>query len=126
MAVSVGFIAGTCEAPLHYLQAITEPALASRVATFSITVVWVIMAATALTIGFRWRLPIVRYLALGLFTLTAAKLVLIDMSGVQQLYRILSFMLVGVALIGASYAYHRLERRLLGDAQGNGSQPPAG
>ena len=109
LAVIVGFIAGTCEAPLHYLHAITDPALASRVATFSITVVWVVMAAVALTIGFRWRLPMVRYLALGLFLLTAAKLLLIDMSGVQQIYRILSFMLVGITLIGASYAYHRFE-----------------
>ena len=126
LAVVIGFIAGTCEAPLHYLQAIADPALASRVATFSITVVWVVMAAVALTIGFRWRLPMVRYLALGLFTLTAAKLVLIDMSGVQQLYRILSFMLVGIALIGASYAYHRLERRLLGEERSDDSRrPPA-
>ena len=109
LAVVVGFVSGTCEAPLHFLHAIAEPALASRVATFSITVVWVVMAAAALAIGFRWRLPMVRYLALGLFMLTAAKLVLIDMSGVQQIYRILSFMLVGMALIGASYAYHRME-----------------
>ena len=123
LAVIVGFIAGTCEAPLHFLHSIADPALASRVATFSITVVWVVMAAAALAIGFRWRLHLVRYLALGLFTLTAAKLVLIDMSGVQQLYRILSFMLVGIALIGASYAYHRLERRLLGNDDGN--EPPA-
>lgn len=112
-AVVVGFIAGTCEAPLHYLGAIADPALASRVATFSITVVWVVMAAFALAIGFYRRQVLVRYLALGLFTLTAAKLVLVDMSGVQQIYRIMSFMLVGVALIGASYAYHRLERRFL-------------
>lgn len=113
LAVVIGFVSGTCEAPLHFLYAIAEPALAARVATFSITVVWVMMAAMALAIGFRWRLPMVRYLALGLFLLTAAKLVIIDMSGVQQIYRIFSFMLVGMALIGASYAYHRLERRLL-------------
>ncbi len=37
------------------------------------------------------------------------------MNGVQQLYRILAFMLVGVVLIAASYAYHRLERRLIGN-----------
>jgi uncharacterized membrane protein len=78
-------------------------------------VVWVVLASAALVVGFRWRLRLVRYLALGLFALTAAKLLIVDMNGVQQLYRILAFMLVGVVLIAASYAYHRLERRLGGD-----------
>jgi uncharacterized membrane protein len=115
-ATLVGFLLGTIEAPAHYLHAITDPALAKRVATFSITVVWVMLAAGALVVGFQWRLRLVRYLALGLFALTAAKLLIVDMNGVQQLYRILAFMLVGVVLIAASYAYHRLERRLTGEA----------
>ena len=78
------------------------------------TVVWVILASTALVVGFRFRQRTMRLLALGLFALTAAKLLLVDMSGFQQIYRILAFMLVGVVLIAASYLYHRLERRLLG------------
>lgn len=114
-AALVGFLLCTIEAPAHYLHAISDPALASRVATFSITVVWVVLASASLIVGFRWRLRLVRYLALGLFALTAAKLLIVDMNGVQQLYRILAFMLVGVVLIAASYAYHRLERRLGGD-----------
>lgn len=126
-ATLVGFVLCTVEAPAHYLHAISDPALAKRVATFSVTVVWVMLAAGALVVGFQWRLRLVRYLALGLFALTAAKLLLVDMNGVQQLYRILAFMLVGVVLIAASYAYHRLERRLSGEpvtAKGD-AQPPA-
>ncbi len=114
-ATLMGFLLCTIEAPAHYLHAIADPALAKRVATFSITVVWVVLAVGALIVGFQWRLQLVRYLALGLFALTAAKLLIVDMNGVQQLYRILAFMLVGVVLIAASYAYHRLERRLTGE-----------
>lgn len=114
-ATLVGFVLCTVEAPAHYLHAISDPALAKRVATFSVTVVWVVLAAGALIVGFQWRMRVVRYLALGLFALTAAKLLVVDMNGVQQLYRILAFMLVGVVLIAASYAYHKLERRLTGD-----------
>jgi uncharacterized membrane protein len=121
-ATIVGFIACTWEAPSHYLHSIPDHELASRVATFSVTVVWVVLAVGALTVGFRWRHRLVRYLALGLFALTAAKLVVVDMSGVQQIYRIISFMLVGVVLIGASYAYHRLERRFL--AEPKSPEPP--
>lgn len=126
-AALFGFAFCTIEAPAHYLHAISDPALAKRVATFSVTVVWVMLAISTLIVGFQWRLQLVRYLALGLFALTAAKLLIVDMNGVQQLYRILAFMLVGVVLIAASYAYHRLERRLSGDptpAKGD-AQPPA-
>lgn len=108
----VAFAACTIEAPVHFLHAITDHALAERVARFSITVVWVVLASGALVVGFHRRQRTVRYVALALFALTAAKLLVVDMSGVQQLYRILAFMLVGVVLIAASYAYHRLERRL--------------
>ena len=111
-AVAIGFFAATCEAPVYFHDVIADPGLAHRLAIFSVTVVWVVLAAIALVLGFRWQRPVVRYLALGLLGLTAVKLLLVDMSGVQQLYCILSFLLVGVALIGASYAYHRLERRL--------------
>ena len=122
IAAVVGFIAVSCEAPLHFRTAIADPALAARVATFSLTVTWVVAATIALAIGFRWRVPVVRYLALGLFVLTAGKLLLVDMSGFQQLYRILSFMLTGVVFIGAAYAYHRLERWLGGPE--SGGEPP--
>jgi hypothetical protein len=111
-ALLFGFACCTIEAPAHYLHAIDDQALARRVATFSVTVVWVMLAAGALVVGFQRRLRPVRWFALGLFALTAAKLLLVDMNGVQQLYRILAFLLVGVVLIAASYAYHRLERRL--------------
>jgi uncharacterized membrane protein len=117
----VAFTACTIEAPVHFLHAIPDQALAERVARFSITVVWVVLASGALVAGFLFRRRVVRYLALVLFALTAAKLLLVDMSGVQQLYRILAFMLVGVVLIIASYAYHRLEQRL-----DEGARPPAG
>jgi uncharacterized membrane protein len=44
--------------------------------------------------------------------LTAGKLLLVDMADARELTRILAFMLVGLVLIAAAYAYHRLERRL--------------
>lgn len=119
-ALIFGFACCTIEAPAHYLHAIDDPILARRVATFSVTVVWVALAAGSLVVGFHRRRRPLRWFALGLFALTAAKLLLVDMNGVQQLYRILAFLLVGVVLIAASYAYHRLERRL----EGGSGEPP--
>jgi len=34
------------------------------------------------------------------------------MAGVQQIYRILAFLVVGVLMIAASYAYHVLEQKI--------------
>jgi uncharacterized membrane protein len=107
------FISATCE-PIAYFHEHYHGDQAARLSTFAVTVVWVILASIALVVGFRFSQRTMRLLALGLFALTAVKLLLVDMSGFQQIYRIVAFMLVGVVLIGASYLYHRLERRLLG------------
>ena len=53
-----------------------------------------------------------RLSALALFGATALKVVISDMSKVEEVYRIVSFLVLGVLLIGASYLYHRVERRL--------------
>jgi hypothetical protein len=39
------------------------------------------------------------------------------MSGAQQLYRILAFVLVGLVFVAASWLYHRAERRLAAQRQ---------
>jgi uncharacterized membrane protein len=38
--------------------------------------------------------------------------VLVDMAKVHEVYRIVSFLVLGVLMIGASYLYHRVEKRL--------------
>jgi uncharacterized membrane protein len=53
-----------------------------------------------------------RFAALMLFGITALKLVIVDMARVNQIYRIVSFLVLGLLMIGASYLYHRLEKRL--------------
>ena len=105
------FLSATCEPIAFYNEHYRNDPVARRLSTFAVTVVWVILASTALVVGFRFRQRTMRLLALGLFALTAAKLLLVDMSGFQQIYRILAFMLVGVVLIAASYLYHRLRIR---------------
>jgi uncharacterized membrane protein len=54
-----------------------------------------------------------RWEGLSLIVLTAAKVVLLDLSFLDLGYRVISAVLVGVALIGISYAY---QRRLSKDA----------
>lgn len=111
----VAFLAGlvglSAEPPAWLLAHLEPRAEAERLALFAVTVTWVVVAVAALVLGFRRNVRVARLTALALFALTAAKLLLLDMSGAQQLYRILAFVLVGLVFVGASWLYHRVERR---------------
>ncbi len=115
VAFAVAFSGLTAEPPVWFLDNAGsgpgERAEAARRALFSVTVTWVVVAAALLSYGFRRDRRTVRVVALTLFGATAAKLLVFDMSGAQQLYRILAFVLVGLVFVGASWLYHRAERR---------------
>ena len=81
-------------------------------ARMSVSIVWSVFALALLLFGFRRQLRAVRIAALGLFGLTAVKLILLDLAGQKQIYRIISFVALGLLMIGASYLYHRVEKRL--------------
>jgi uncharacterized membrane protein len=117
------FVAATCETITYCHSHILDESLAERVANFSVTALWSILGFIALLSGFFYRVRKLRLLALVVFGITAAKLLIYDMSGVNQLYRIAAFMLVGLILIAASYIYHRLERRL-SDSKTTAGQNP--
>jgi uncharacterized membrane protein len=80
-------------------------------ALMSLSVVWAVYAAAVLAIGFWRRILAVRLAALGLFGVTAMKVVLVDISGVHQIYRVISFFVLGLLMVGAAYLYHRVEKR---------------
>lgn len=83
-----------------------------RAALASVSVVWASYATVLLAIGFgrRWRW--LRLTALGLFGLTACKLLVLDLAGLRDLSRIAAFFGLGLLMIASSYLYHRLEKRL--------------
>ena len=112
VAFGVGLVGLTAEPPAWFLANVAERAEAERLSLFAITVTWVVTAAALLVVGLRRDVRPARLVALALFTLTAAKLLLLDMSGAQQLYRILAFVLVGLVFVAASWAYHRVAKRL--------------
>ena len=85
----------------------------------SLSAVWATYAVGSLCVGVRRKIRPLRLAALGLLGITAVKLLMIDMSRVQQSYRIVSFVVLGLMTIGASYLYHRLEQQLAGDARRN-------
>jgi hypothetical protein len=106
------FILLSVETYLYFLEKIVEPERARWVAQMSLSVVWSVYAIAVLVAGFWRKVRSLRLSALGLFGLTALKLVFIDMAKVEEVYRIVSFLVLGILMIGASYLYHRVEKRL--------------
>ena len=75
-----------------------------------LSLLWTFYAAAALAGGFVRGTPVVRYGALALFGLTVIKVFLVDLAAVSSVYRVVSFLVLGVALLGVSALYQKSQR----------------
>lgn len=87
-----------------------DPGDSRRLALMSVSVVWGLYAFVLLALGIVRRHSAVRYAALGLFGLTVLKLVVLDTSKLQDVYRWITYLVIGCLLIAGSYLYYRLEQ----------------
>jgi len=71
----------------------------------AVTVVWTFFAFGLLFWGIRLRGPWLRGFGLALFALAVGKLMLVDLAGLETLYRIVAFISVGVLLVLGSFVY---------------------
>jgi uncharacterized membrane protein len=74
---------------------------------FSFSAIWIVYGAALMIIGFWKRSAFIRWQAMVLLAVTIGKVFLYDSRELQQIYRILSFIALGVMLMTISYAYHR-------------------
>ena len=74
---------------------------------FSFSAIWIVYGAALMVIGFWKRSAFIRWQAMVLLAVTIGKVFLYDSRELQQIYRILSFIALGVMLMAVSYAYHR-------------------
>ncbi len=83
----------------------------------SISVLWALYSIGLMVLGFVYRNKVLRRVSIGLFAFTVGKVFLVDMSNVSTPFRIVSFIVLGVLLIGASYLYHRYKGLILLDEE---------
>jgi uncharacterized membrane protein len=74
----------------------------------ALSVLWAMYAVVVLALGFRLRLARLRWVAIGLFAVTIAKVFFVDMSTLRQFYRILAFFILAVVLGLVARFYQRL------------------
>jgi len=92
----------------------------------SLSIVWAACAAAFIAIGIRRRYRPIRYFAIVLFLVTILKVVAVDLSELERLYRVLSIAGLGLLLLVASYLYQRFRERLAAEPAGDApvASPP--
>jgi uncharacterized membrane protein len=116
IAIVLLFALLNVETYLYFSKTIADPEKARWITQMALSIVWGVYAAAILVIGFWRNARILRLSALALFGATALKLVIVDMAKVEDVYRIVSFFVLGILMIAASYLYHRVEKKLVTSA----------
>lgn len=78
-----------------------------------VSIWWAICAVALIIAGFKANVGAARRAGLALMTVAMLKVVFIDMGGVPQVWRIASFLLLGLLMIGVAMGYSRVAIRWL-------------
>lgn len=76
-------------------------------AEFAVSTSWVILAILVMALGMIRENKGIRFLALGLFGLVTAKVMLFDLSNLLIIFRVLILLIVGAILVAVSFVYQR-------------------
>jgi uncharacterized membrane protein len=79
----------------------------------SLSGIWIFYSIFMLVIGIWRRLKLLRLLSIGLFGVTILKVFIFDLSFLETLYRIISFIALGLILLTVSYLYQRYKSIIL-------------
>ncbi|MBK7142686.1 MAG: DUF2339 domain-containing protein [bacterium] len=87
--------------------------------------VWLVFSIVLMVLGLWKRTRLLRIVAIALFGITILKIFIYDLSFLETLYRIFSFIGLGVILLAVSYLYQRYKGIIL-DLPGAGPKVPEG
>ncbi|MBN1809917.1 MAG: DUF2339 domain-containing protein [Planctomycetes bacterium] len=79
----------------------------------AISILWGCFAVALMVIGFARRTAVYRRSGMGVIAATLLKVFLFDMQNVHTPYRIMSFVITGIFLIGVSFLYHKYKHVLM-------------
>lgn len=77
----------------------------------SLSIVWALYGGALLVAGRIMRVKLLRVMALVLLALTTFKVFFWDLSSLERVYRIVSFIVLGLILLAVSYLYQKNQRR---------------
>lgn len=80
-------------------------------ANMNISILWAVYAVVLMIVGFIRKIPMVRYIALGLFALLLGKIFIYDTRNLESIYRIAAFLATGIIMVCVSYLYQFLKKK---------------
>ena len=116
-AEALGYYAVKIRAGDVTAGALIDLRLAQRL---SLSLVWAVYGGVMLAIGMNRRSKLLRIMALALLGLTIFKVFLFDLSSLEKLYRIISFIVLGAILLAVSFLYQRYRQRMVAARDGTG------
>ena len=81
----------------------------------ALSIWWGLWGVALVVIGFWRRVGPVRYVGLALLSVAAVKAVVLDLAGVSQVWRVVSFIGLGGLLLGVAVLYGRVSASLGGE-----------
>ncbi|MBU0477964.1 DUF2339 domain-containing protein [bacterium] len=78
------------------------------------SIFWTVYASVLMAGGFVWRNKYIRVSAMGLLGLTILKVFFYDLWNLGKIYRMISFIVLGVILILISFLYNKIKDRVVG------------
>ena len=75
---------------------------------YAYSVVWLVLAVCYQALGLLRKAPVIHFGSLILLLLTTGKVFLVDAAELQGLFRVLSFLGLGLALLGIGYFYNKV------------------
>src|SRR4029078_12178523 len=97
----------TCETKRFFQGPVLDFWAASDAEYYAYSVVWLVFALMLLAVGLWPKAPWLRHGALAILILTFCKVFLSDMAALGGLYRVASFLGLGLFLVGIGYLYQR-------------------
>jgi uncharacterized membrane protein len=73
----------------------------------TLSLIWALYAGVLIVIGIRRAYRPIRYAAIALFGVTVGKVFLVDLAGLQGIYRVMGLLAVGTILLLVSFLYQR-------------------
>jgi hypothetical protein len=83
----------------------------------ALSIYWGLYAIATVAVGFAWRSSVCRYAGLALLAITLGKVLTVDMAEVRYVYRVLSFLGMGLLLVATSVGYSKLAPRMASTPQ---------
>jgi hypothetical protein len=103
-----GLSVGIVDAFQARVDGVASVAELRRQSQVALSVAWALLGGIAVAAGLARAVAPLRLFGLGLLALTTVKVFLYDLSSLDAVYRVLSFLVLGVLLLLSSYAYRRL------------------